>query len=76
MSEHEGDEVRRQLLSTIERLSAKYPALRLCQLIGNATPPEEAKRRGNDLYYVEDSVLNQWLLIYECWVEAASKEKG
>lgn len=70
MSEREGDSVRKELLRTIDRLSARYPALRICQLIGNAVPSEEAQRRGNDLYYVEDSQLLQWLLDYERKVES------
>lgn len=54
-----------ELLNTVVRLSNKYPSLRLCQLIGNAVPSEEAQRRNNDLYYVKDEQLLEWLLNFE-----------
>ena len=62
MSETEGNEIRLQLLALLGRLSAKYPALRICQLIGNAVP---WGNQAGDHYYVEDSQLITWLHEFE-----------
>ncbi len=54
----------RNTIRAVEKLremATKYPDLRLCQIIGNAVPSEEAKKRNNDFYYVEDDQLIQWL---------------
>ena len=61
-----------ELLADITRLSEKYPDLRICQLIGNAIPAEEAARRDNDIYYIEDAQLLQWLRSYEELIDAAT----
>jgi hypothetical protein len=49
------------VIRKIVELLDEYPELRVMQLIGNATPTDEAKRRNNDLYYVEDELLLEWL---------------
>lgn len=71
MSQHEGDVVRRQLLGELHRLSDKYPSLRVTQLILNAIPSEELEKRGNDIYYVEDTELLGYLVNYERRTEEA-----
>ncbi len=58
-----------ELLAELTRLSEKYPDLRLCQLIGNSIPVDEAQRRNNDIYYIEDDQLLQWLRRYEARVD-------
>lgn len=58
-----------ELLDAVVRLSKKYPNLRLLQLIGNAVPTEEARRRNNDFYYVDDRQLLQWLQEYEAKID-------
>ena len=66
-------------LLAIERLYqmiVKHPELRLCQLIGNAVPAEEAKRLNNDLYYVEDKQLIGWLDDFDHQVQAAATEEA
>lgn len=79
MSQKEGNAMRRGVIQAIDRLSSKYPDLRITQLIGNATPSEEAQKLNNDLYYVEDSQLLEWLLGYERKLEAqraSTRESG
>lgn len=65
-----------ELLDTVVRLSKKHPSLRLCQLIGNAIPTEEAQRRNNDIYYIEDRELLKWLLEFEDKVEAERAKRS
>ena len=57
----------------VRELLGKYPDLRLCQLIGNAVPSEEAQRRNNDFYYVEDKQLLQWLEEYDQKIQEAAQ---
>lgn len=71
MSEREGDMVRLQVLGELKRLSDRYPALRVSQLIINAIPSEELQRRENDIYYIEDTDLLRYLTQYERRVEEA-----
>ena len=66
MSEREGNEIRQELLQTIVRLSDKYPSLRVTQLLGNSHGGEHI-----DLYYIEDSRLLNWLLLYETRADQA-----
>ncbi len=54
-----------ELLTELARLSNKYPGLRLCQLIGNAIPREEAAKRDNDIYYIDDAQLLKWLKAWD-----------
>ena len=49
------------VISKLRELNDKYPDLRVCQLIGNAYPEKERKRRGDDMYYVTDELLLKWL---------------
>lgn len=57
MSEKEGDEKRTAALETLAAVSERFPNLRVCQLIANATAV-------NDSYYVEDSQLTGALMAY------------
>jgi len=52
---------RYRVLRQLVRISNRNPDLRICQIIGNAVPPEEAKKRNNDIYYIEDADLLKWL---------------
>jgi len=72
---HTNQEARRELDETLQRLRHKYPDLRLTQLIGNAVPPPEATRRGNDLYYVTDEDLLGWLRQYEAKIDELRRER-
>jgi hypothetical protein len=72
MSESEGDSRRTQALRTLSRLSDKYPALRIGQLIVNALPPNFA----NDPYYIEDSDLIRALLEFEQKIDTLRGEEG
>ncbi len=74
MSEREGDELRRNLLSVLRGMSDADPDLRICQLIGNVIPPEEMKKRNNDIYYIEDSDLLKWLAEYQAKFQTAQSE--
>ena len=65
MSADTGKGPRQELFHMLCWLIQKYPNLRLCQLICNAVPPEELARRNNDLYYVEDAELLDWLRSYQ-----------
>ena len=69
MSEREGEKVRKELLQTLARLSKRWPQLRLTQLIWNATPTICRRRKGKDLFYVEDSEMLKYLRKYEGWVD-------
>ena len=69
MSEREGEKVRKELLQTLARLSKRWPHLRVTQLIWNALPGTRRRRKGKDLFYVEDSELCKWLRKYEGWVD-------
>ena len=72
MSQLEGDEVRREVLQNLSRISDKDPNLRICQLVGNAKPPKGK----NDTYYTEDSQLLNWLLEYERRADEAQASAG
>jgi hypothetical protein len=56
---------RQELFHMLCCLMQRYPNLRVCQLICNAVPPEELARRQNDLYYIEDAQLLDYLRSYE-----------
>ena len=60
MSETEGNEVRKEVLQVLNRLSDRYPQLRICQLVGNVLPAEIV-----DPYYLEDSELLKHLIAFE-----------
>jgi len=51
---------RDQVLKVVAALWAKYPKLRLCQLLGNATI-----QFARDPYYVEDERLMEMLKKYD-----------
>lgn len=69
----------RNTFQTITRLcdlAAKYPDLRLCQIIGNAVPAEVAQKYNNDFYYVEDEQLLQWLEEYDHKITKEALERA
>ncbi len=61
-----------ELLAELTRLSKEYPDLRLCQLIANAIPTGEIAKRNNDIYYIEDAQLLEWLRTYEARMLSAA----
>ena len=56
---------RQRVMDKLGDLLRKYPDLRVCQLIGNAYPEKQRKRRGDDMYYVTDKDLYEWLDAYD-----------
>ncbi len=60
-----GPRTNEAVCNTIARLSEKFPQLRVMQLISNAVPQEVQNRMNNDLYYLENGALLEYLLEYE-----------
>lgn len=52
-----------ELLETLIVMKEKYPELRLGQLISNTM--DKYNERKVDLFYVEDSLLTDWLRRYD-----------
>jgi hypothetical protein len=55
----------KEILGVLERIKVKAPGLRVCQTISNAIPEEVKIRLNHDLYYIEDSLLLEYLLQFE-----------
>ncbi len=65
--------IRQEILRELDSLLHMYPDLRVFQLLGNAVPVEESEKRSNDMYYVTDEELLEWLRSYPERVEAARR---
>jgi hypothetical protein len=61
-------ELRMEIFAVLTRLAKRYPQLRICQIIGNATG-------STDPYYVRDGELLAGLLNYE-WNSYAREQNG
>ncbi len=67
MSEKKGEGIRQAVLRELEAVSARFPQLRIMQLLGNL--------KSGDLYYLEDSQLLELLQSYPNTCEYAEKEE-
>jgi hypothetical protein len=59
MTEH-----KENLMNMLALIATKYPALRLCQILGNCYPRREPGYPRGDMYYVEDAELLTRLIQY------------